>query len=645
MCGICGILATSDSFAISEDLVAQMRDTMVHRGPDDAGAIHLRTDRVALGHRRLAIVDRSPAGRQPMCNEDATVWITFNGEIYNHRALRSDLIARGHRYRSQTDSETIVHLYEELGKRCVERLHGMFAFAIWDCRSRELFLARDRLGVKPIYYAQPPGGFLFASEIKALLAHPAIHAELDVAAFEHYLTFVSTPTPSTMFSEVRKLAPAEWMTVMSDGRLQREVYWSPGRKSSTADIANSTDQELESRLIELLTESIRKRMMSDVQLGVFLSGGVDSSTNVALMTQLSNKPVRTYSVAFSHDENANELAQAHRVAKHFGTDHHELLIDVDDAEAFLPDMVFHQDEPIADWVCVPLHFVSRLARDDGTVVVQIGEGSDELFHGYDHYISSVRLYERWFAPIQRLPGPARRVMGAGSTAAAFRFGRGFNLANFLSNSAKGRVPFWGGAVCFPQSFKPLVLSGSRPHTDSYEVVARLWADAERELDNPDILQRMSYLELKQRLAEVLLMRVDKMTMANSVEGREPFLDHELVEFVLALPRHLKVRGAIGKFLLKNAVAPMMPAGVAHRPKQGFSAPVSAWFRGELGDRVQRQIRQSSLAEHGLLNYDRIDRLWAAHRAGRGDWSFQLWCLYNVSAWHDYWVAGRVPLSG
>ena len=637
MCGICGILGTGPAFPVSDELVEGMRDAMVHRGPDDAGKIHLASDRVALGHRRLAIVDLSSAGRQPMCNEDETVWITFNGEIYNHQALRRELIARGHRYRSQTDTETIVHLYEEEGSRCVERLHGMFGLAIWDRRRHELFLARDRLGVKPLYYAVPPGGFLFGSEIKAILAHPAVHASLDITAFEHYLTFVCTPAPSTMFSGICKLGPAERMTVFADGRIERDVYWTPRCDSLAAEISESSLPELEQRLLDLLVASIGKRMMSDVPFGVFLSGGVDSSTNVALMSELCQQPVRTYTVGFAHAPGLNEFEHARRVAQHFGTDHHELVIDVADAEAFLPEMVFHQDEPIADWVCVPLHFVAKAAREDGTIVVQIGEGADELFHGYDHYISSVRWCERWYPPLQRVPPPLRRALGTAAASASLRTGRGFNLVNFLSSAALGRVPFWGGAICYPEPFKHWLLRDGRRHADSYAVVEGFWRDAERELDSPDLLQKVTYLELKQRLAELLLMRVDKMTMASSVEGREPFLDHELVEFVLALPRDLKVRGTVGKFLLKHAVAPILPEGIVHRTKQGFSAPVAEWFRGPLGESVQRQIRGSTLAEEGLLDYDRIDRLWHAHRSGRGDWSYQLWNLYNVSAWHDRWV--------
>jgi asparagine synthase (glutamine-hydrolysing) len=630
MCGICGLLGTH----AGEELVTQMRELIHHRGPDDGGSWHSPEHHVALAHRRLSIIDLSDAGHQPMSNEDGTVWITFGGEIYNHAELRPELEAKGHRYRSHTDTETIVHLYEEEGPRCVERLHGMFHYAIWDSRTRELHLARDRLGKKPLYYAHLPDGFAFASEIKALLAHPQLAAELDEEAFFHYLTFVCTPAPMTMFKGIRKLGPAERMTVRADGSLEIESYWSPFSSTAADEVAGMSEPELAERLLALLRESIRRRMMSDVPFGVFLSGGVDSSTNVALMSELMEEPVRTYSVGFERYERYNELEHARTVARRFGTDHHEIVIDSSDLESFLPQLVYTQDEPLADWVAVPLHYLSKLARDEGTAVVQIGEGSDELFHGYQSYLSHARFHSRYRSAFRLLPA------GLGRAASRFarRTGRLVPHAQAIEEAAAGRNPFWGGAIAYQGALKDRVLTNGRPHPDSYDVVQRFW----REAGDSDLLQKMTYLELKNRLAELLLMRVDKITMANSVEARVPFLDVDVVEFALALPPEMKVRGGEGKYLLKRAVAGVLPPEIVARPKQGFSAPVSEWFRDELGERAQREIRSSSLVERGLLDYDAIDELWQAHRAGRGDWAFQLWNIYNVSAWHDYWVAGRVP---
>jgi asparagine synthase (glutamine-hydrolysing) len=647
MCGICGILATSLSFDATEQTVVAMRDTMIHRGPDDGGAQSWAAgdSSVALAHRRLSIVDLSPAGHNPMPNEDGDVWITFNGEIYNHAALRTELEAKGHRYRSHTDTETIIHLYEEDGPRCVERLQGMFAIAIWDARKRELFLARDRLGIKPLYYARPAGGFLFGSEIKALLAHSAITPELDEEAFFHYLTFICTPAPLTMFKGIHKLAPGERMTVRADGSASSDIFWSPMSQDAASAVAGMSAPEMEERLLELLRASIKKRMMADVPFGVFLSGGVDSSTNVALMSELMSDPVRTFSVAFKDYEQYNELQYAREIAQRFEADHHEVVIDWEDLESFLPEMIFHQDEPIADWVCVPLHYVAKLARNTGTIVCQVGEGSDELFHGYDGYISAARFRHRFWDPFQRLPGPVRRGTGRAVTELARRVGRGEVHALAVAEAAAGRLPFWGGAICYQGVIKDRVLaSNGRVAPDSYGIVQRFWEDAERDRPGADLLQKMTYLELKQRLAELLLMRVDKMTMATSLEARVPFLDHELVEFAMALPPEMKVRDGVGKYLLKKAVAgTILPEHIVYRKKQGFGAPVSEWFKGELGQRAQRQIRESALAERELLDYDEVDRMWEAHRRGPVNWAFHLWNLYNVSAWYDYWVAGRRDL--
>jgi asparagine synthase (glutamine-hydrolysing) len=640
MCGICGLLAFGKGFACDDKVVVAMRDAMTHRGPDDAGSWGSNTGTVALGHRRLSIVDTSPAGHQPMSNEDGSVWVAFNGEIYNHAELRPELEARGHRYRSHCDTETIVHLYEDEGERCVERLDGMFALAIWDEGRREFFLARDRVGKKPLYWTRTSSGFAFASEIKALLRHPSISADLDVMAFYDYLTFVCTPAPATMFAGIRKLAPAERMTIGADGTVRNDIYWTPMPPAACNQVAGLAEAELQDRLLELLRGSISKRMMSDVPFGVFLSGGVDSSTNVALMSELMSDPVRTFSVAFKEHERYNELEYARAIARRYGTDHHEVVIDADDLVSFLPEMVHHQDEPIADWVCVPLYYVSKLARDSGTIVVQVGEGSDELFHGYQGYIDAVARRRRYWEPFQRVPAPVRRLLADSAVAAARRTGRGVLHAQYVADAAAGRLPFWGGAICYTGELKRQVLAKNGDRPDAYRVVQQLWDEAERWRPGADLLQKMTYLELKLRLAELLLMRVDKMTMATSVEARVPFLDRELVEFALALPPEMKVRDGTGKWLLKRAVSELLPSDIVYRPKQGFGAPVAEWFRGDLGRRAQDEIRRSSLAERGLLDYARIDELWTAHRSGRANWGFQLWNIYNVSAWHDHWVAGR-----
>ena len=635
MCGIAGALAFTDDFAADAATVRRMADTLRHRGPDDAGARAMDDGRVALAHRRLSIIDLSPAGHQPMANEDGTAWITYNGEVYNHAALRAGLEARGHRYRSHTDTETILHLYEEEGPACVESLEGMFALAIWDARERRLVLARDRLGVKPLYFARLPGGFVFGSEAKALLAHPAVPRDLDEEALGDYLTFGFTPPPFTLFRGIGKLGPGERMVVTADGAVTTETWWdampSPGVVERAAAMS---EDEMVAEVRRLLLESVGKRMMSDVPFGVFLSGGLDSSTNVALMAELSDTPVRTYSTAPRGHARYDELEYARIVADRFATDHHEVLVEEQAMRDFLPEMLYHQDEPLSDWTAVPQHFVTRLARDTGTIVVQVGEGADELFHGYRGYVD----HRRVIVPIQRwVPQPVRRAIGAAAVRATTRVGRGVRHGEALYDAGRSRIPYWGGALCFRGPLKERVLLG--PHRDALRTVEEIWDEAGARTGSADLFQRMSYLELRQRLPELLLQRLDRIAMASSVEGREPFLDHDLVEFVMALPPEMKYRDGEGKHVLRAAVRDSLPAAVIDRPKQGFGSPMEEWLRGDFGRHARQAVNESALRERELLDPDVVDGLFAAHAAGRGDWSKHLWNLYCVSRWYDRWVAG------
>jgi asparagine synthase (glutamine-hydrolysing) len=636
MCGIAGALAFTDDFAADEPTVKRMADTIRHRGPDDSGAVALGGDGIALSHRRLSIIDLSPAGRQPMANEDGTVWITYNGEIYNHASLRAALEARGHRYRSHTDTETIVHLYEEEGAACVERLEGMFAFAIWDGPRRRLLLVRDRLGVKPLYYARVAGGFVFGSEAKAVLEHPAVPRRLDEEAFDDYLTFGFTPPPRTLFQGIGKLAPGERMVVSANGTLTSEIWWDPMPSAAVTERATSmTPEEMVSEVRRLMLESVDKRMMSDVPFGVFLSGGLDSSTNVALMAELSDVPVRTYSTAPRGHARYDELSYARLVADRYATEHHEVLVEEQAMRDFLPAMLFHQDEPLSDWTAIPQHFVTRLARETGTIVVQVGEGADELFHGYRGYTDHRRIivpFQRWF------PQPVRRAIGAAAVEATTRLGRGIRHGEALYDAGHSRIPYWGGALCFRGPLKDRLTR--RTHHDALRTVEGIWDEAHDRPGAADLLQSMSYLELRQRLPELLLQRLDRIAMASSVEGREPFLDHELVEFVMALPPDMKFRFGQGKHVLRAAMRDTLPTEVLDRPKQGFGSPMEEWLRGDMGRHARQAVRQSALRERELLDYDVVDQIFAAHERGRGDWSKHLWNLYCVSRWYDRWIARR-----
>jgi asparagine synthase (glutamine-hydrolysing) len=639
MCGICGIWEYAAANAVDLSLVTSMRDEMRHRGPDDSGASLFDDNRLGLGFRRLSIIDLSPAGNQPMRGcADKQVWIVFNGEIYNHAELRKQLEQRGHQYASRTDTETILHLYEERGLDFVNDIEGDFAIALWDAERKLLILARDRIGVKPLYFYHRDGRFIFASEIKGILRHPAVLREIDEESLYHYLTFLTAPATCTLFRTIQKLPAGHMLIVKGDGSTELKQYWDPLPNS----LPNKpSDTEHQQEILRLLRDSIRKRMMSDVPFGVFLSGGVDSSANVALMTELMTQPVRTYTVGFEDSHELNELESARTVAKRFGTDHHEVIIGQQDMEKFLPDLVFHQDEPLADPVCVPLYYVSKLARETGTIVVQVGEGADEIFAGYDWFRKYVRIDELFWQHAEKLPLALRHSLAAMATPlmeASFNKRTAIELTRRLG---AGEPLFWGGAIVFDEDFKRRLMSRevslNLNGLSSYSTVKDHLDHVARVRPGSDFAARMSYLELKLRLPELLLMRVDKITMATSVEARVPFLDHHLVEYAMSLPADLKIKGASGKHILKRALETVLPADLLYRPKRGFGAPIREWFRGVSGETLSGLIMHSSIRKRGLFDYVFVKRLIDEHQRGSRDWSFHLWALLNVSLWYDRWI--------
>ena len=567
------------------------------------------------------------------------VWLVFNGEIYNHAQLREGLQQRGHVYASQTDSETILHLYEERGLDFVNEIEGDFAIALWDADRDQIVLVRDRIGVKPLYFYQLDGRFIFASEIKAILRHPAVTPVIDEQSLYHYLTFLTTPAPHTLFGNIQKLPAGHLAVVKRDGTTDIQRYWD-ALPPDTFDVERSEDEH-KLEILRLLRSSIRKRMMSDVPFGVFLSGGVDSSANVALMSELMSRPVRTYTVGFEDSEELNEFESARAIAKRFGTDHHEVIIGQKEMQAFLPELAFHQDEPIADPVCVPLYYVSKLARDNGTIVVQVGEGADEIFAGYDWFRKYVRINDLFWRHAQKLPDSLRR--SAVALAKPLMEGS-FNKRTALElvrRLGAGQPLFWGGAIVFDEAFKHRVLSGElRGRMDglsSYDAVRNHLDHIAQVRPNSDFATRMTYLELKLRLPELLLMRVDKMTMATSVEARVPFLDHRLVEYAMGIPTNLKIKGTSGKHILKQALEKVLPRDLLYSPKRGFGAPIREWFRGPTGELLDGLIMNSSLRRRNLFDYTFIAQLVDEHRTGRRDWSFHLWALLNVSLWYEHWV--------
>ena len=643
MCGICGVWEYGAAEGrVERGLVASMRDVMTHRGPDDAGALLFDEARGGLGFRRLSIIDLSEAGHQPMHGCTDRVWLVFNGEIYNHASLREGLEQRGHVYASRTDSETILHLYEERGLNFVSEIEGDFAIALWDADREQLVLARDRAGVKPLYFYQHNGRFIFASEIKAILEHPAVTPEVNEEALYHYLTFVTTPAPQTLFRGAQKLPAGHMLVINRTGEARITQYWDA---LPPVTPVVRTEEEHQKNILELLRSSIKKRMMADVPFGVFLSGGVDSSANVALMSELMTQPVRTFTVGFHDTEELNELESARAISKRFGTNHHEVMIGREEMLKFLPELVFHQDEPIADPVCVPLYYVSKLARNTGTIVVQVGEGSDEIFGGYDWFRTYLQIQERFWRHAERVPPFARRAGSALAKPLVKKVLKKRMASELVRRLGANQSLFWGGAVVFDETIKPSVLSpemrGRYNGLSTYDVVRQYQETIASARPHSDFAARMTYLELKLRLPELLLMRVDKITMATSVEARVPFLDHHLIEYAMGLPRNLKVKGATGKHILKRALESVLPADVLYKPKRGFGAPTREWFRGPEGESLVKQLMNSSIRERNFFDYSFIQHLADEHAREVRDWSANLWCLLNLSLWYDHWIAGKV----
>ncbi len=642
MCGICGVWEYGAAQGnVERALVTAMRDVMTHRGPDDAGELIFDDARGGFGFRRLSIIDLSEAGHQPMRGCTDRVWLVFNGEIYNHAALREGLERRGHVYASRTDSETILHLYEERGLDFVHDIEGDYAIALWDADREQLVLARDRAGVKPLYFYQQNGRFIFASEIKAILEHPAVTPEVNEEALYHYLTFLTTPAPQTLFRQIQKLPAGHMLVIDRAGEARITQYWDA--LPPLSQIVRS-EAEHQQNILELLRSSIKKRMMADVPFGVFLSGGVDSSANVALMSELMTQPVRTFTVGFHDTQELNELESARAISKRFGTNHHEVMIGRAEMMKFLPELVFHQDEPIADPVCVPLYYVAKLARDTGTIVVQVGEGSDEIFAGYDWFRTYLRIEERFWRHAERTPLLARRAAAAVARPLVQKTLKKRKASELIRRLGANQSLFWGGVGVFDETMKASVLSSEMRARynglSTHDVVRQYQETIAAARPDSDYAARMTYLELKLRLPELLLMRVDKITMATSVEARVPFLDHQLIEYAMGLPRSLKVKGATGKHILKRALESVLPKDVLYQPKRGFGAPTREWFRGPEGESLVRQMLNSSIRKRNFFDYGFIERLADEHRREQYDWSANLWCLLNLSVWYDRWIGGK-----
>jgi asparagine synthase (glutamine-hydrolysing) len=632
MCGIAGSLVFDGSaFTVTEPYLRAMRDTMVHRGPD-GGGLWISTDgRVGLGHRRLAIIDLTTVANQPMANEDGTLQVVFNGEIYNHAEIRAELEGLGgHRWKTNhSDTEVILHAFEQWGIDCLHRFRGMFAFALWDARQRQLWLVRDRIGVKPLYYSVHHGRITFASEIKALLSDPQQRREMNESALFHYLSFLATPAPDTMFEGIHKLPGGSWLRVDEDGQIREQRYWDAWDHVTPLD--NLSEDEIAERLRAELRTAVSLRKVSDVPVGVFLSGGIDSSTNARLFSEGEGSPVKTFSIGYEGDYKSyqNELHYARAVAEFVGAEHHERKLTQADLLDFLPRMIQLQDEPLGDPVCVPVYYVSELARRNGVVVAQVGEGADELFCGYPTWKMKLRLQEADDLPV---PQAFKRMAMAGLRLARKDQGHPYEA---LRRSVNGQPVFWGGVDAFTDGQKQRLLSARlrRRFTGvtSWDALSPIWQRFQDKAWERSNLHWMSYVDLNLRLPELLLMRVDKMSMGVSLEGRVPFLDHKFVELALGIPSALKTKNGELKYILKKAVRGLIPDDVIDRKKQGFGVPVHEWCLGALGDRVTREL------DHFCRETDFIDRRSVARLAEQKQGP-QLWYLLNLAMWWKQFIA-------
>jgi asparagine synthase (glutamine-hydrolysing) len=631
MCGICGKLNFDRHSAVSPSVLKAMTDSIVHRGPDDQGL--QISGPVGLGFRRLSIIDLG-GGHQPLSNEDGRIWIVFNGEIYNYLELRTFLLDRGHIFRTNSDTEVIVHLYEELGEACLEKLRGMFAFAIWDERQRTLFIARDRVGIKPLYYSQSSTSFVFASEIKAILADPDVAVAVESALIDRLLTFDYMPGAQTLFKGIYKLPPGWYLTVR-DGCVTLNQYWDLQFGGCQLSLADASD-----RLLEILEESVRLHMISDVPIGFLLSGGLDSTAMLSLAANKTKEKLSSFTVGFSGTGVVDERPYARLAAEAFGTEHHEITIRSTDFSDFLPKYVWHMEEPVCEPPALALYFVSRLAKDFVKVLIS-GEGGDEAFAGYPNYRNML-----WAEKLKLLLGPSRHLVAKGLRTAN-RLVASARLANYLAILDLPPAAYYysrtsGPARFFNSSFAELYTPDFASQIQKQTSLEPL-AELSRSAPNSDILNRMLYIDTKTWLPDDLLIKADKITMANSIELRVPLLDHRLLEFAASLPSNYKVRGFATKFVAKKALARVVPEAIVRRKKAGFPVPYESWLRTDLKHWLRDILLDRRTVGRGYFQKKTVEHLIAAD-GGAASYAKELFTLAVLELWHREFVDGSRPLS-
>ena len=642
MCGICGIVNFNATEPVDRHLVERMTSAQAHRGPDDHG--YFVEGNAGLGHRRLSIIDLS-GGKQPIFNEDESVVVVFNGEIYNFAELTADLMSRGHHFATRSDTETIVHAYEEYGEQCMRDFRGMFAFAIWDRRRKRLFLVRDRLGIKPVYYYAGKDFFAFASEIKSLLQHPKVPREVDHQAMDLYLALRYVPGPRTMFKNIFKLQPGHWMTVDESG-MKIAKYWDIEYAKDTVgavyDRPGAHSAPLQSEeFTHLLEESVRLRLISEVPLGVFLSGGLDSSAMLAMMSKITGGGrVKTFSVGYEASgpleaeiEEANEFSFARTAAAHFGAEHHEFRLTSRDFRNAIPTMVAHLDEPMADPSCIPLYFISKLARNYITVVLS-GEGADETMAGYTLYRKVLALEK-----MRGRLGPLAPVLPA-----LAGLPLGDRVRAYMRRSGAKIEDHYRGVVKGLSLEMRLALTGEDRLKKSDERLSEIFRSYFNRVACASPLSQMLYADAKVWLPEDLLLKADKMTMATAVELRVPFLDHKLVEFIATLPDSLKIRNGEGKWILRNAMGSVLPPSILHRSKKGFPSPAAAWFRSELRDFVRETLLARDSACRKFFDPQAVEGIVSLQEKGKFSGFQEVWSLLVFESWHKQFIEEFVPAN-
>jgi asparagine synthase (glutamine-hydrolysing) len=629
MCGICGKLVFDRGATVPISLLRTMADSIRHRGPDDEG-YHVAGP-IGLGFRRLSIIDLS-TGHQPLSNEDGTIWIIFNGEIYNYQELRAGLLQRGHIFKTNTDTEVIVHLYEEFGPACLDKLRGMFGFAIWDGRTGTLFIARDRVGIKPLYYCLTESSLVFASEIKAILADPSIDREIAPELIDRFLTFLYVPGEETLLKGIRKLAPGHYL-LARDGQITIRQYWD---LQFTESFDGKSAEQAEKELLALLAETVGLHMIADVPVGVLLSGGVDSTGVLSLAVNETGKRISSFTVGFSGEQVTDERPYARLAAEKYGTDHHELTITPEDFAAFLPDYVWYMEEPVCEPPAVALYYVSKLARKYVTVLLS-GEGGDEAFAGYSNYRNLL-----WLERLKRGGSLLNSALAGGMSVAD----SGFGLTKFRKYIPlmTERFPDY----YFSRTSNPHLTTGNGLGT-VYSADFQSAVDRERSVQpvrmlqarmrGKDILHTMLYIDTKTWLPDDLLIKADKMTMANSIELRVPLLDHKVLEFAASLPPWQKVSGRNTKYILKRALSQQIPSEIRNRKKAGFPVPYASWMRRELKGLVRDVLLDSKSIERGYFRRDAVEKLLHANSSGQ-DFSKEIFSLLSLELWQRTFLEGE-----